>query len=132
MFFAAWLSHVPPQRFDALWALVADCLTPGGQVFVIDELPAGAPVERAAANQPAPTVQRRLTTGESYRSVKVHYEPDDLRVRLAVLGWDAEVHAVGWRYFYAPPLARAAEPPTLFLATDLVPLADHSLTARAA
>lgn len=101
VFFAAWLSHVPPERFDAFWRLVADCLTPGGRVLVIDELPAGSTVERAAAGQPASVVQRRLTTGESYRAVKVHYGPDALRARLAVLGWDAEVREVGWRYFWA-------------------------------
>jgi demethylmenaquinone methyltransferase/2-methoxy-6-polyprenyl-1,4-benzoquinol methylase len=100
VFFAAWLSHVPPQRFDAFWALVAKCLTPGGRVLVIDELPAASTVERAAAGQLAPTVQRRLTNGESYRAVKVYYEPG-LRARLAVLGWDAEVQKIGWRYFYA-------------------------------
>jgi hypothetical protein len=101
VFFAARLSHVPPQRFDALWAFVADCLTPGGRVFVIDELPAVAARERPAGGWPAPTVRRRLTTGESYRAVKVLYEPDELRARLAALGWDAQVHAVGWRFFYA-------------------------------
>lgn len=102
VFFAAWLSHVPPQRFHAFWALVADCLTPGGQVFVIDELPAGRTVELAQLpGQPAPAVHRRLTTGESYRTVKVYYEPDDLRARLAALGWHAEVHTVGWRYYWA-------------------------------
>jgi hypothetical protein len=101
VFFAARLSHVPPQRFDALWAFVADCLTPGGRVFVIDELPAVAALERPAGGWPAPTVRRRLTTGESYRAVKVLYEPDELRARLAALGWDAQVHAVGWRFFYA-------------------------------
>ncbi len=100
VFFAAWLSHVPPQRFDAFWALVANCLTPGGRVFVIDELPAGSTIEQAAAGQPAPTVRRRLTSGESYRAVKVYYEPD-LRARLTVLGWHAEVRKIGWRYFYA-------------------------------
>jgi SAM-dependent methyltransferase len=101
VFFAAWLSHVPPQRFDALWAFVADCLTPGGRAFVIDELPAVAALERAAGSRPAPTVRRRLTTGESYRAVKVLYEPDELRARLAALGWDARVRTVGWRFFCA-------------------------------
>jgi demethylmenaquinone methyltransferase/2-methoxy-6-polyprenyl-1,4-benzoquinol methylase len=101
VFFAAWLSHVPPQRFDALWALVADCLAPGGRVFVIDELPSVAALERPAGGRPAPSVRRRLTTGESYRAVKVLYEPDDLRARLAALGWDAQVRTVSWRFFCA-------------------------------
>ena len=42
VFFAAWLSHVPPQRFDAFWGQVAAALADGGRVFVIDELPAAA------------------------------------------------------------------------------------------
>lgn len=114
VFFAAWLSHVPPQRFDAFWALVADCLAPGGRVFVIDELPAVAAVEHAAPDQPAHVVRRRLTTGASFRAVKVAYEPDDLRGRLAALGWEAEVTTVGWRFFCAtvrrvgPPIERTA------------------------
>ena len=110
VFFAAWLSHVPPQRFDALLTLVADCLTPGGRAFVIDELPAVAALEYPDGERPAPTVRRRLTTGESYRAIKVLYEPDDLRARLAALGWDAQVHAVGWRFFYAT--ARRLSPHT--------------------
>lgn len=102
VFFAAWLSHVPPQRFDAFWELVADCLSPGGRVFVIDELSAGSTVELAQLRgEPAPAVQRRLTTGESYRAVKVYYEPDDLRARLTALGWDSEAREVGWRYYWA-------------------------------
>jgi SAM-dependent methyltransferase len=101
VFFSAWLSHVPPQRFDALWALVADCLAPGGRVFVIDELPSVAALERPAGGRPAPTVRRRLSTGESYRAVKVLYEPDDLRARLAGLGWDAQIRKVSWRFFCA-------------------------------
>jgi demethylmenaquinone methyltransferase/2-methoxy-6-polyprenyl-1,4-benzoquinol methylase len=101
VFFAAWLSHVPPQRFDAFWALLADCLDPGGRAFVIDELPAVAVVEHPAPGQPAPAVRRRLTTGRSYRAVKVLHEPDDLRRRLAALGWEAEVRAVDWRFFCA-------------------------------
>jgi demethylmenaquinone methyltransferase/2-methoxy-6-polyprenyl-1,4-benzoquinol methylase len=101
VFFAAWLSHVPPQRFEALWELAAGCLAPGGKVFVIDELPAASRVEQAAVGQPAPAVQRRLTTGENYRTVKVFWDPDDLRTRLAALGWEADVRRVGWRYFCA-------------------------------
>jgi SAM-dependent methyltransferase len=101
VFFAAWLSHVPPQRFDAFWALVGDGLTPRGRVFVIDELPAVAALERPLSDQPAPAVRRRLTTGRSYRTVKVLYGPDDLRRRLTALGWEAEVRTVGRRFFCA-------------------------------
>lgn len=101
VFFSAWLSHVPPQRFDAFWELIADCLAPGGRVFVIDELPAVAELESEAPGEPAPTVHRRLTTGDRFRAVKVLYDPHELRGRLAALGWDAEVHAVDRRFFSA-------------------------------
>jgi 2-polyprenyl-3-methyl-5-hydroxy-6-metoxy-1,4-benzoquinol methylase len=30
VFFGFWLSHVPPDRFEAFWAMVADCLKPDG------------------------------------------------------------------------------------------------------
>src|SRR5439155_24913428 len=42
VFFSAWLSHVPPQRFAEFWALAAGCLNERGRVFFIDELPAVA------------------------------------------------------------------------------------------
>jgi len=99
VFFSAWLSHVPPQRFDAFWSLVADCLAPGGRVFVIDELPAVAAVENV--DRSGVVVQRRLTSGDTYRAVKVLYEPGDLHRRLAALGWEAEISTVGWRFFCA-------------------------------
>jgi SAM-dependent methyltransferase len=101
VFFSAWLSHVPPQRFDAFWTMVAGCLTPGGRVFVIDELPAVAAVERVASGQPAPAVRREIAGGEVFRAVKVLYAPDELRARLDALGWNAEVETVGWRFFFA-------------------------------
>jgi SAM-dependent methyltransferase len=101
VFFSAWLSHVPPQRFDTFWALVADCLKPDGRVFVIDELPAVAAVERPAAGQPAPAVHREVADGRAFRAVKVFYAPDELRARLDALGWKADIRTVGWRFFSA-------------------------------
>ncbi|WP_433796292.1 class I SAM-dependent methyltransferase [Actinoplanes sp. CA-252034] len=101
VFFSAWLSHVPPQRFDDFWALVADCLTPDGRVFVIDELPAVATVEHPAPGQPAPAVRRELTTGQAFRAVKVLHSPDELRASLGALGWDTDIATVGWRFFHA-------------------------------
>jgi SAM-dependent methyltransferase len=101
VFFSAWLSHVPPQRFDAFWALVADCVEPGGRVFVIDELPAVAAVERRAVDQPAPAVHREVSGGRAFRAVKVLYTPDELQVRLDALGWTADIRTVGWRFFSA-------------------------------
>jgi SAM-dependent methyltransferase len=101
VFFSAWLSHVPPQRFDGFWALVDACLTDRGRVFLIDELPAVAAQEQIVPGSVAPTVERPLGGGARRHVVKVFYEPTALRDRLAGLGWQVEVHTVGWRWFYA-------------------------------
>ncbi|WP_433384437.1 GNAT family N-acetyltransferase [Actinoplanes sp. CA-142083] len=124
VFFSGWLSHVPPQRFDAFWALVADCLAPGGRVFVIDELPAVADVERAAPGEPAPSVRREVSGGQAFRAVKVLYAPDELRAHLAALDWQADVATVGWRFFFAT-LRRADGS----LAVRLRPVEDGDLDA---
>lgn len=108
VFFSAWLSHVPPQRFDDFWELVATCLSKAGRVFVIDELPAVASLEREVPNAVAPAVERQLTTGERFRTVKVFYEPRLLVDKLAALGWQADVHSSGWRFFYATAKRRGA------------------------
>lgn len=101
VFFSAWLSHVPPQRFEDFWALVAACLNDHGRVFLIDDLPAVAQHEQLITGAPAPAVERRLTTGARYRAVKVFYEPDTLKARLVELGWDADIRTVGWRFYWA-------------------------------
>ena len=43
--FGFWLSHVPPQRFEAFWRLVRDALRPDGRVFFVDN---AVPIEQAA------------------------------------------------------------------------------------
>jgi demethylmenaquinone methyltransferase/2-methoxy-6-polyprenyl-1,4-benzoquinol methylase len=111
VFFSAWLSHVPPQRFDRFWALVADCLTADGRVFVIDERPAVAAREEVVPGAAVPTVVRPLSDGTRYRAVKVFYEPGQLRDRLTALGWEASAHPVGPRYFYATAVRRPGARP---------------------
>jgi demethylmenaquinone methyltransferase/2-methoxy-6-polyprenyl-1,4-benzoquinol methylase len=101
VFFSAWLSHVPEQRFEGFWALIADCLNANVRVFFIDELPAVAVHEHWVAHATVPAVERPLATGENYRAIKVLREPSELRPRLSGLGWQAEIHTVGWRFFYA-------------------------------
>ena len=106
VFFSAWLSHVPPQRFEEFWALVKDCLNDTGRVFVIDERPAVAATEQTVQGVAVPAVDRSLRSGARYRTVKVFYEPDELKQRLGKLGWEVQVRPVGWRCFYA-----TAQPP---------------------
>jgi hypothetical protein len=76
-------------------------LSERGRVFVVDELPTVAAIERAVEGAPAPTVERRLKTGTRFRAIKVLDDPDVLANRLSALGWQVEVHRVSWRLFYA-------------------------------
>ncbi|MDQ6821305.1 MAG: class I SAM-dependent methyltransferase [Actinomycetota bacterium] len=100
VFFSAWLSHVPPQMFERFWSLVARCLGRDGRAFAIDELPAVEQLESRLSGTVAPVVERRLSSGESYRTVKVFYDPVELETRLNGLGWRVTVRPAGWRFFY--------------------------------
>jgi len=93
VFFGFWLSHVPPERFEAFWGLVRSALGPGGRVFFVDSLGAETAdeKERRSRNPRDPTTVRRINDGREFRIVKVFYEPADLERRLAGLGWKASV-----------------------------------------
>jgi SAM-dependent methyltransferase len=101
VFFSAWLSHVPPQRFEAFWALVGQCLKQDGRVFFIDELPAEAACEQQVPGAIAPAVERPLESGARFRIVKVFHAPGELREKLAKLGWHVVIRPIGWRFYYA-------------------------------
>jgi demethylmenaquinone methyltransferase/2-methoxy-6-polyprenyl-1,4-benzoquinol methylase len=100
--FSFWLSHVPEDRFDAFWAMVASALKPGGRVLFIDS----ARTERStAADHVLPaagdeTMSRRLDDGREFQIVKRFYEPAELERRLAGLGWRASVEATPEFFIY--------------------------------
>lgn len=95
VFFSFWLSHVPPERFAAFWALVRAALAPGGRAFCMDSLYTDLSTARDhRLDGPDATVMtRRLNDGREYQIVKVFYEPEELAARLTVLGWSATVRA---------------------------------------
>ncbi|MGI5197998.1 class I SAM-dependent methyltransferase [Streptomyces sp. CA-288835] len=100
VFFAFWLSHVPPSRLPAFWNTVREALAPHGKAIFIDEGPGEAWREEAAADgQPGSVVLRRLDDGSRHRVVKVFHEPETLTGDLAALGWSADVRLVGGRSF---------------------------------
>jgi SAM-dependent methyltransferase len=97
--FAFWLSHVPPARFEAFWALVRESLRARSRVFFVDSLRQ----QDATARDQAPLgdssiTRRRLNDGREFDIVKVFYEPGDLERRLGALGWRGRVRTSG-RHF---------------------------------
>ena len=102
VFFGFWLSHVPPERFDAFWRMVADSLKPGGRTFFVDSKyqPESTARDHAPVDPAASTALRRLNDGREFRVVKIFYDPEELRARLARLGWNATVDATPKYFLY--------------------------------
>ena len=104
VFFANWLSHVPPVWFDAFWETVRRVLRPDGRVFLIDELADAWRHEklemRSAGGEDVPIAPRLLKDGRQFGVVKVYWPATDLESRLRELGWEIDVHPVG-PFFWA-------------------------------
>lgn len=105
VFFAFWLSHVPPSRLPAFWDRVAGMLAPGCRAVFVDDGPAAVATEDGVETGPIPTVERSVDDGSRYRIVKVFHDARTLTTDLAALGWTARVRNVDTRY------AGVAEPP---------------------
>ena len=102
VFFAFWLSHVPPARLPDFWNTVAAMLAPRGKAIFIDD----AAREEVLVDQPVPAVLRRLDDGSQYRIVKVFHDARTLTGDLTALGWSVRVRPVEGHFI------GIAEPPT--------------------
>ena len=98
VFFGFWLSHVPLERFESFWALVADCLKPGGRVFFVDD--GYRTPDELIEGEASSTIRRRLNDGSAYRAVKVPHEAPDLEARLARLGWRIAVTQTAGPFYW--------------------------------
>jgi len=98
VFFGFWLSHVPPERFEEFWALVAACLVPGGRVFFVDD--GYRTADELVWGERAATIRRRLSDRRAFRIVKVPHEPAALEGRLAELGWNVAVTSVAGTFYW--------------------------------
>jgi ubiquinone/menaquinone biosynthesis C-methylase UbiE len=104
VFFSFWLSHVPRRRSAAFWSMVQSCLSPGGQVFLIDNrsdphVPESDFKDPYVLQYGLDRHVRRVKNGREYNVVKVMYEPDELAGQLAELGWTADIRATRWFIF---------------------------------
>ncbi|MGW6771892.1 class I SAM-dependent methyltransferase [Streptomyces sp. NPDC055037] len=106
VFFAFWLSHVPPTRLAGFWNTVATALAPGGKAIFIDDGPAAAAYEEVLADQPTPTALRRLDDGSQYRIVKVFHDGRTLTDDLTAQGWWVRIRPMAGNFI------GIAEPPT--------------------
>jgi len=102
VFFSFWLSHVPPERFDAFWKLVRACLAPEGRAIFVDSRYSqqSTAVDHTLEGEQAITMTRRLNDGREYRIVKIYYQPEELARRLGSSGWEAHVSATPTFFLY--------------------------------
>jgi demethylmenaquinone methyltransferase/2-methoxy-6-polyprenyl-1,4-benzoquinol methylase len=98
VFFAFWLSHVPPSLLSTFLNKVFAATKPGGRVFIVDE-------PKSDNNVSGPNVEglyqeRTLQDGRSFRIVKVYYEPQEVEWELLKQGFKKDSSLVGTSFFY--------------------------------
>jgi 2-polyprenyl-3-methyl-5-hydroxy-6-metoxy-1,4-benzoquinol methylase len=94
VFFSAWLSHVPMDRFEEFWQSLRPLLAAGGRVLFIDEHVDVRDKESYVAGRDE-IIERRLRDGEMFRIVKNFVDPPLLEARLRTMGWDCHIRRDG-------------------------------------
>jgi demethylmenaquinone methyltransferase/2-methoxy-6-polyprenyl-1,4-benzoquinol methylase len=94
IFFSAWLSHVPMDRFERFWQSLRGLLTEEGRVLFVDEHVDERGKEAYVEGQEE-IVERRLRDDITFRVIKNFVDPDRLELRLRRLGWDCTIHRDG-------------------------------------
>src|SRR5262249_27741077 len=114
VFFANWLSHVPPGKFRQFWETVRAALAPTGRVFVTDEIEDAWQHEELreefVVDPSVPVVNRSLPDGRTFRVIKQFWNPAELRAALGALGWEADIHPVGPLFWAKAVLASPGFP----------------------
>jgi SAM-dependent methyltransferase len=98
VFFGFWLSHIPAERFESFWSLVADCLKPEGRVFFADD--AYRTPDELVEGPSSFTIRRQIPDGTAYRIVKVPHQPEVLESRMRELGWDIKVTPTAGPFYW--------------------------------
>ena len=94
IFFSAWLSHVPANRFEQFWQWLRGPLAVDGRVLFIDEHVDEREKEAYVAGRDE-VVERRLRDGGTFRVIKNFVDPERLELRLRRLGWDCSIRRDG-------------------------------------
>jgi SAM-dependent methyltransferase len=102
VFFSFWLSHVPPERFDSFWEMVARALKPGGRVFFIDSQydSTSTAADHQLKEKESTCATRQLNDGRRFEIVKVFYDLPDLSRLLSNMGWNCTLAATPNYFFY--------------------------------
>jgi trans-aconitate methyltransferase len=103
VFFANWLSHVPPQRLDAFLATVASAVRPGGSLAMVDQyapMPEDQEISVRDAEEGAIYAKRSLLNGQTFLIVKVFYDLQIIENLLEALDFTVTVHKLDDIFFF--------------------------------
>ena len=92
VFFADWLSHVPPGRLDAFLEQVRRAVRPQGHLVIIDQYAPTAEDQQMATGEIYAT--RPLQDGRCFTLVKVFYDLGLLQDKLQNLGFTVAVYTL--------------------------------------
>jgi ubiquinone/menaquinone biosynthesis C-methylase UbiE len=98
VFFAFWLSHIPPAHLSNFLGKVARATKPGGRVIVIDEPKSQRNI--SGPNLEGQYQQRKLKDGRTFRIVKVYYDPWQIELELQKHGFKTDSSMIGTSFFY--------------------------------
>jgi demethylmenaquinone methyltransferase/2-methoxy-6-polyprenyl-1,4-benzoquinol methylase len=97
VFFAFWLSHVPPEQLDRFLDTVVRATRPGGRIFIVDEPANGKHL--SGEIEPGNQQTRTLHDGRSYKIVKAYYDPRAIQERLSQRGFTQFSGMIGECFF---------------------------------
>jgi ubiquinone/menaquinone biosynthesis C-methylase UbiE len=111
VFFANWLSHVPPPRLEAFLGTVARAVRPGGSLVMVDQY---APLQEDREiivrdeEEGAIYANRSLRGGQTFTIVKVYYDLQLIEHLLDALDFTVTVQKLDDIFFFLQARSLAA------------------------
>ena len=98
VFFANWLSHVPPTTLDEFLSKVGRAIRPGGQIAMIDQYLPSESDRRVAKDDIYAT--RPIEDGRQFTIVKAFHELVDLQNKFEALGFVVSTNKFTNTFFF--------------------------------
>lgn len=111
VFFANWLSHLPPKRLDAFLSTVARAVRPGGSLVMVDQyapLPEDREISVRDKEEGAIYANRSLRGDQTFTIVKVFYDLQLIEHLLGALGFVITIQKLDDIFFFLQARSLAA------------------------
>jgi len=98
VFFANWLSHVPPAALDEFLEKAGRSIRPGGQIALIDQYLPSDSDRRVARDDIYAT--RPIEDGRQFTIVKAFHDLEHLRKKFGALGFEVSTNKFTGTFFF--------------------------------